>query len=260
MSNPILLADDLAANTYAWSAGVNSSYPVSNLQTYYPDQVSKSNATTDAQTFTIDLGSAKAVDAVVIQGTNFTSLGATSVKLQFDFDDDPGFATPVDAVTFTADMEYSAFTLSGGSTKRYFRILFTKGSALSAAPQIGNIFIGTKLQFETTQNWGHYTNHPDYSQGTYQSRAKDGRARTAEVFGAIRRHKINFDQGNVQSDTLITAFLTFLDVARGKFFYYIDNNGDVYYVKWARNFNPWESFRYNQNKIPNLEMESVMAG
>lgn len=263
MSNPILLGADLSIPTYSWSAGENTSYPLSNLKTYFPDQVSKSNATTDGQSFVIDFGSAKACDAIILEGFNANVMSTASVNMALQADDNSGFTSPeniINAGAWNIDQDivaqYQAFT---SRTYRYWRITFNKGSALPAAPQIGNIFLGTKLQFETTQEWGYYTNVPDYTDGSSESRALDGRSRVSEIFAGIAKHKISFSQSNLQSNTFLASYLTFLRTAKKKPFYYIDNNGSIYLVKWQKGFNPPEQFRYNQNKFVDLLMENILA-
>ena len=62
MANPYFLGCDLSVPTYTWSAGVNASFPVSNLATYFEADLSKSGATTAAQFITIDFGSAESAN------------------------------------------------------------------------------------------------------------------------------------------------------------------------------------------------------
>jgi len=253
MSNPKLLAIDFSLPTFGWSAGENTSYPLSRLKNGYSDIKSRSNGTGAGQTLTAGYGTTFAPNMCIIDGQNFASLGVTSVKLQYD---DGAWQ---DSVTF--DIVSNAVQqkdVTGNSAN--WRVLFSKGSALTLAPEIGNFYLGTKVEFEFTQNWGYYTNVPDYTDNTVNSRALDGRGRSSTTAGPVRKHKISFDQGNAQSDSLITSFLTFLDTAQMNPFYYVDHNGAIYLVKWSRGFNPYEAFRYDQNRIPDLLMESVLAG
>ena len=260
MANPKLLACDLSVPTYTWSEGPNTSYPVSNLKNGYPDIYSQSLNTDQNQWFVIDRGSALPADTLIVDGHNWSGIADTSINLQYNTPDDGTWGTPTNINADITPASDNVFAVSFNSvSKRYIRVVFGSTVALTAAPKIGNIYLGTALTFETTQTYGYFTNMPDFSEVTVNSRALDGRARSAMVAGPIRKHKINFDQGNVQTDTLKTAYLTFIETAKMNPFYYIDNNSAIYCVKWARGFNPYEAFRYNQNKIPDLQMESVLA-
>lgn len=249
MATPKFLGVDLSLVTYAWSAGVNSSYPLANAKNYYPDSKTRSNGTGAGQTFTMTFGSSISPNLVIIHGQNWASMGATSVKLQYD---DGAWQ---DAATFDiVDNNVQAKVVTGSSAN--WRILFSKGSALSVAPEIGNIFLGTSLDFEKPQEFNSYTNQPSHQ--TNKSRAIDGRLRTAQSYGAIRRSTASF---KLHSDAFIALYKTFLATVRndGAPFYYIDKDSNIYLVNMEQGFNPYESFRYNLNNIQQIPLESTMA-
>jgi len=259
MSNPKFLGVDLTVPTYTWSAGVDTSYPVSNLKTYYPDQLSISNATTADQYFLIDFGAAVSCNCLVISGHNFNLVADTNIKLQVNTSDDTNFVPDAeDVATLWASGGASltgtdAFTFAAVS-KRYWRILFT--STIAVKPQIGNIFLGTSLDFTKPQQFNFYTNHP--SNNTAKVRALDGRLRTAQTFGAIRKHKASF---KLLTDAFVALYKTFLSTVGndGLPFYYIDKDSAIYLVNLEKGFNPYDAFRYNLNDITDLAMESTMA-
>lgn len=260
MASPKFFGVDLSSPTYTWSAGFNASYPVSNLKTYFPDQKSRSNAVTAGQNFKIDFGVAVACNTLIIQGHNFAAVIADTVSLEAD--DNAGFASPeliIAAITVASATEIVLQTFASKSY-RYWRLVYDCAGPLAAAPEIGNIFLGTTLDFETTQQWGFYTNVPQ-SPKVSRLRSLDNRLRTALVGNDIRRHKISFDQNNSQTDALITSYLAFLATTHNGAvpFYYIDNNSAVYLVNFEKDYNPYDAFRYNKNKIPDLSMESTIA-
>ena len=131
------------------SEALATGYPLTNLQDQYKNTYAKSNTTVQNQTINIDLGTSVAIDYAGFLTHNFTSVGATTIPLQYDLDDDVGFGTPIDAdadvTTADGTFSYTSFTTVGSTTKRYLKLKFAKGSALSAAPYIGQIFLGTKF-------------------------------------------------------------------------------------------------------------------
>jgi hypothetical protein len=265
MSNPKFLGVDLTKPTYAWktTAGVTNddpAYPVDNLKTYFPDNLSKTTGTASGLYLMIDMASAVACNMLVIHGHNIAAALADTISLEAD--DNSGFATPeviIAAITIASADEIVLETFAT-KTYRYWRVVFDVAGVLLTPPSIGNIFLGTSLDFESTQQWGFNTNVPA-SPKTTRIRSLDNRLRTASVGNDIRKHSISFDERNSQSDTLITAYLLFLAATHNGSvpFYYIDNTGAVYLVNFEKDYNPYKAFRYNMNTIPDLLMESTMA-
>lgn len=254
---PKFLGVDLAIPTYTWSAGANPSYPISNLKTYYPDVRSRNNTTTDGQYLLIDFGSPVSLNTLIIHGHNFDSFGLiTRVIIQTNVNDDTSFSDPeVIDVPIIQDPLVSIFATK---TKRYWRFLFSKGSELDAAPEIGNIFLGKSLDFETTQEPGFHTNIPKSK--TYVIDAQDGRRKGIKLFRK-RKHLISFKQSNLQSDNFKTDYLNFLRLVDNNSlpFYYIDNKLNIYLANLERDEHPYEEFKYNQNKLGDLHLKSTMG-
>lgn len=253
MANPKFLGVDLAVPTYSWSEGVNASYPLANLKTYYPDQKSRSNGTTDNQTFDIDFGAAVSLNQLVVQGCNFDSLGAgATVTLQYL--SGTWQAIPISLSTPANDS--TARTLSFGATSaQLWRLIFARGSALAAAPEIGNIFLGTSFDFEHTQEYGYLSDMPESIAD--QKRSLDGRIDTTELYG-ISRHEIEF---KLVTDALIVLWRAFLRTVKNNArpFYYIDNNSALWLVNFEKSFNPARAFRYNLNDIVRFTLVSTMG-
>lgn len=252
MANPYFLGCDLSVPTYTWSATVNSSYPVSNLATYIVTDVSRSNATTQDQYFTIDLGSALACDTAIVDGTNFASVGADEgLKLQYNTDDDTNWADAVTVGTFTATSAVQKLTFST-QTKRYWRILFDSSGALSAAPQIGNIFIGTRTAFDSTYEWDFARGNKEYE--TQESTSLNGLIRMSQSFAGRKRWDLQF---RLQSNTFKSSFDTFIDTVRGKLrpFYFVDVDSAIYYVHLDSDYNDVRGYRYDMNNL-RIELKS----
>lgn len=261
MSNPILLATDLSGVTFNWQYGATTSPAIQELKDYYPDTTSLSpGGTFDPTYLLIDLGTPRLVNTLVIDEFTKPS-NIYQMNIYYNTNDDTNWADEViwDGVNlpYNQNKIYQSFT---SITKRYFRIRFVDAGTLGSAPKLGNVFLGKRLEFETTQQWGYMHNVPDWSEGTSQSRAADGRARSAEVFGPIRKFQIAFGTNARQSDGLIAQYLNFLSVARMRPFYYVDHAGNINCVRWSKTFNPYKAVHVDQNTIDTLEMESVLAG
>lgn len=259
MANPKLLGVDLSVFAFTWSEGANASYPVTNLLNGYSDIYSQAANTDADQYVVIDRGSALPADTLIVDGHNWHDIADIALRLQYNTPDDGTWGTPTSINANINPADNNAFAVEFGSvSKRYVRVLFNSAAPLTAAPKAGNIFLGTRVEFETTQMPGYYTNVP--ANIVTRSRATDGRLRVAENYAPIRRHKISFTEGNMQSDALITSYIAFLDAIGGKPFYYVDHKGAIYLVVFGKDFNPYNAEMFNQNKIPDLEMESVMPG
>jgi hypothetical protein len=251
MAVPKFLGMDLSTmSNITWSAGVNSSYPVSNLQTYFAADITKSNATTDAQTLTFQLSATLTANAVVISGQNFASLGASSVKLQF-FD-----STWQDAVTFTISDNNTQWKTFSSQTSDQWRILFTKGSALSTPPQIGNFFLGTSLDFDYSYDWDFAKANKQYSTSVVTS--LDGRIRASQAYQGRKMYDLKF---RLLSDSNRTSWLTFVNTVRGPLypFYFIDVDGTtIDYIHFVDELQNMTGYRYNQNNV-NIKLQSQLT-
>ncbi len=260
MANPIILGVDLSVPTFNWktSAGVdnnNSSFPTSNLKNGYPDIVSKSNSTDAGQYLLIDFGSAVSCNALALDGINFSGIADINVKLQTNINDDTTWTDASDITEITQNNNAQLITFFV-QTKRYWRILFSSTAPLTAAPQIGNIFLGTRTEFDSTQQWDYVPQMP--SHGVVQSEALDGRLRGAITAGGRYNWEMEF---KLQSDTILSNWRTLLNIVKnnGIPFYFKDEDGNVWCVLFDANYNPGRAFRYNLNDIVRFKMKTVLA-
>ncbi len=227
---------------------MNTSFPVTNLQTYIVSDVSKSNSTGSDQYFQIDLGSAIACDTIVIDGHNFATVDPdTNIKLQYNTNDDTTWTDAEDAVVIMSTLAYTNNTVSktfSTQTKRYWRILFSSTAAVPI--QIGNIFLGTRLAFDSTYEWDFARGNKEYE--TQESTSLNGLVRMSQVFAGRKRWDLQF---RLQSNTFKSSFDTFIDTVRGKLrpFYFVDVDSAIYYVHLDTDYNDVRGYRYNMNNL-----------
>lgn len=246
MANPYFLGCDLSVPTYTWSVGVNASYPVSNLKTYFIADRSRSNATTAGQYLTIDFGSAVACDSFIVYGSNFASVVAdVGIYLQYNSNDDTNWADAVTVATLSA-FSFTQIHTFNSVTKRYWRILFSSSAPLAAAPEIANIFLGTRTQFESTYEWDFSAANPDHV--TAETVSLNGDIRMSQSYAGRRKWSLQF---RLQSNTFLGSWNTFIGVVRGKLlpFYFVDVDSNVYYVHLDSDYVDVRRNRYNQNNL-----------
>ena len=125
MANPMFCVGVLAEATYT-ATSTNSSFPLSNLSTYVPTDLWKSNANTSPQYLMIDYGSAVSRNYALFHQHNLNSM--TTVSLQAA--DSADYLTNL--VTVVADIKTATdpvlFTF-GAVTKRYWRINYANTGA-----------------------------------------------------------------------------------------------------------------------------------
>ena len=255
MASPYFLGCDLSLATYTWSAGAHASYPVTNLATYFASDVSKSNATTADQYITIDFGSATACNTIALGNTNFSTVAPdTKIALQYNTNDDTTWADAVEAVEIAISNSDQVLTFSS-QTKRYWRIIFTSTVPLAVAPQIGNLFLGTRLQFESTYEWDFARNNLAFE--TVETTSISGALRMSQTFTGRKRFDLVF---RLQSDTFKSSFDTFNGTVRGKLrpFYFVDTNSSIYYVHLDTDTPTPKGYRYNQNNF-NISLKTQLT-
>lgn len=256
VTEPFFVGIDLSTPAFTWSAGENTAKPLANLKTFYPDKVSGSNGTADSQTLLIDQGSAVPCNTIIIHNHNFDLLNLPSVKvtLQTNTNDDTNFADAINVAAVPISEDPLVYTFTE-TTKRYWRILFTKGSALSAAPETGNIYLGKSLDFEFTQQWGYFLDMPESVNNV--GRTQEGRIHSAEHY-TIARHELEF---KLHSDAFVTAWRSFLRTVKenGRPFYFIDNKMNIWFVNFEKSFIPAKNMNCNLNDIVRFGLVSTMG-
>lgn len=264
MATPKLLGVDLTSQTFAWktSAGAdndNSTYPTSNLKDGYPDTLSKSNSAGSDQYLLIDNGVAVSCNAIAIDGQNFVEVDPdTAILLQYNTNDDTNWADAVTALNIQVSGGYSneaLFSTFNAVSKRYWRILFA--STCAVAPQFGNVFLGTALEFEDPAENPSIQAMPSH-ETVVEMVSLDGRSRSAATAGGRLNWEMEF---KLQSDTFAAAWIAFLLTVSNNLmpFYFTDFNGDVWCVKFGNNYNPMQKRRYNQNDVVRFPMKTVLA-
>jgi hypothetical protein len=136
MNDSVVVFERIDLATLLASAGSDAGYPLTNLQDGRYATQWKSGATTQNQTLKITHAASLSPDYILIVNHNLNSLGLTGLEIQDDA------AGVVKDITSFPSVIYEALTVHATT----FNLLkFKKGSALSAAPLIGMIFIGTKV-------------------------------------------------------------------------------------------------------------------
>lgn len=152
----------------------NVDLPVANIAHPHRGKVYRSGVTVAAETILIDLGSAMAVQSVVLLDHTLTS-GDSAIKLQGGAT--VGATTVNETLTFNADT--IAKFLSVAQTYRYWQIIFTK-SAADEYRDFGRVFLGP---------YDEYTLGPAQPGGlsiTPVDLSVTGRALGGQTYSAIR--------------------------------------------------------------------------
>jgi hypothetical protein len=260
MANPIFVYQDLTGVLITASSGEATGYPRSNLLTYFAADTWVSGDTADAQTLNMTLTSAIAgIDSLCLEYTNFISCGCSSITLEAA--DNSGFTVGkvsgiVDVKSASAGQYYFTFT---PQTKQYWRLLFTKGSTLLAAPSCGNMFLGNRLDFGTPYNYEFENTNLSFN--TVEKVALDGSLRMAQSYGGRQTFLLKFTEGNALTDAVKTEFQTFFGTVDGKLrpFYFIDTDSSIHYVHLDLDKDPTLVKRYNLNEVRQIPLKSQLT-
>ena len=228
MSNPIFVFEGVRTATLTASAGSATGYPTTNLQDDRYATLWKSGSTAQNQDFKAQFAAAKNIDCALIANHNLASLGLTSL----DIETSPDGSTWTLAVSLTSfpDPLYSAFTVV---SKAYARLKFVKSSALSAAPQIGLLYLGAKAAISL------YNNAPE--------RGLQGDAVVAESMSGLRyASSMRADRESWKIDFGRLSTLQAYDFARlvravngiQYPFWFCDMDGNWHFVRFKKNYLP----------------------
>lgn len=264
MANPIFAYQDLSLYTLS-ATSTDSLYPLTNIQTYYADQVWKSavlSTSTNPQYFIIDFGVATTVDTLVLDGYAFANADSGFPTLQGATDS--GFTAGV--VTFlggqidpTVGIKPAAYFTFTSTSRRYWRLNIPNAGFASNPNQItiGNIFLCSRLDFGYPYNFPYKNTARKYQ--TIESVALDGRVRMAQTYGG--RKFWEFDL-TLLPDTTKATFVTLFSTTRGKLrpFYFIDTDGTtVNYVYLDMDYDPSETQRFNVNNLKKIVLKSQLT-
>lgn len=249
MPNLILLGSDLS--TYTLSAtSTDSSYPLTNLQTYFASDTWKSASVAANQTLVIDFGVSTACDFIVLE--NYASGNADSVVLEADTVSNFASATTVISAgtidpSLTPSPNPAYFTFSSVS-RRYWRLKYNlSAGSLAAVPYVGNWFLGAKMDFGYSYDYPYKSKDKKYE--TVEKVALDGRIRTAQPYAGRQMFEVKL---SLLNDATKTNFQTFVSKVRGKLrpFYISDVDNAVYYVHFDGDYMAMDTIRYQLNNVP----------
>jgi hypothetical protein len=259
MSAPKILYTRLTDYTFSASS-TNSNFPLANLLTYFAADVWKPSTLNATQYLNIDFGAARACNCIILDGQN---LGGVSnlVGVSLQGADDAGFSVNLVTPTLSASLATSTTPILAtfnAVSKRYWRLSFgNTGGSFSPAPQIGNIFLGTTLDFPYGQEFPFRKNQGQFQ--TSRVRTLSGALRGAQAFAGSGQFEFQF---KIVSDAFAALFETFVNTVRGGLFpfYYLDANGtSLYYLLLADDYNPLEQIHADQNDIQSLRMVTQLA-
>lgn len=148
MANMRFLYDNLIddSTVVITEGSENADLPSSNLTHPHRTKVYRTGTSSANEWVKFDLGSAKAVQCVVILDHDLTA-GDSVIKLQGNASDSWGSPSVNETITYNADV--MAKFLGSPQTYQWWRVIFTK-SAAGETRDIGRLFIGP--YYECTKN------------------------------------------------------------------------------------------------------------
>ena len=253
MANIKFMWQALEDTTITASSSSASGYPTANLQDRDPAKKWISGNMDEDQTLTFQFASALTVNSVIIENHNILSTNGNPVNLRYSSNG----STYTTLSTFTLNNTIQHLEVTSTSAI-YWQIQWIKagtGTDLSAAPQIGNIFLGTRV--EMTQP---YDTGIEKSSGfsTSQTRAIDGTRYTSQLYNGLKKYKIKFTNIN---ETDKTSINTLFEGIRGSYFpfYFVDADSTIVLVYSVNDENPIQTKAYQiyDSAEVNLEAYSV---
>lgn len=141
-----VLYDNLAIRsaTVVTAGSENADLPASNLKHPHRTKVYRTGASVAAEWLKFDLGSAMAVQAVVLLDHTLTA-SDTLIKLQGNATDSWGSPSVDETLTYNAGTMKKY--LSAAQTYRWWRVIFTKSAAVETR-DIGGIFLGPYDEYD----------------------------------------------------------------------------------------------------------------
>lgn len=258
MANAIFAYQDLSLYTLS-ATSTDSSFPLTNIQTYFADQVWKSASTAANQTLVIDFGAVKTCDFLVLDG--FASGNADSVVLEADTVSNFASAVTVIAAGIidpSLTPTSPAYFSFSSTSKRYWRLRYVlSAGSLAAVPYVGNLYLGAKMDFGYAYSFPYKNTNRSYE--TVEKKALDGRIRTSQPYAG--RKTWEFDITTLPDATKV-LFQTFFQTVRGKMrpFYFVDFDGvTVTLVHLDTDVDPSQTIRYNINDIKKIVLKSQLV-
>ena len=257
MANPKFLASEMSLITYTMSATEDANYPLSNLKTDETDDLWKSSAATANQwlraVMYVSFGSDSAKDFIVVHNHNFQAIydAGGQVKIQSshytDFSTEviTHFDSATDAISDAMVLEITS------TTWVYFRILYV--SCGGVIPSVGNFWIGKNFD----PGFAHAIPFKGMDR-LYESdeiTALDGRIRNSTPYGFRYIKEIQF---TLMNNTFRDNWRIFYQIIDGKRrpFYFIDTDGNYYYVQMSSDDLPVETIKANLHDSPSIVLRS----
>jgi hypothetical protein len=138
MNNSMIVFERIDIATLTASAGSDADYPLTNLQDGRYATQWKADAETQDQTLEIEHAIARVTNSILIANHNLNSLGLTSLEIK------GWHGGVIKTITSFPEMIYEEWDDDDATDTNL--LTFKKASALSAAPMIGMIFIGRKVE------------------------------------------------------------------------------------------------------------------
>ena len=145
MKPNVMMCDGLEAATLTASGGSATGYPLTHLQDRRYATQWKSGATTANQTLEVQVPNPGLVDSLLIANHNLTATGISSLRLDWYDGDNWNVSN-----TLTDFPDPLFVTEVHGGDKH--RLVFVKTSALSAAPQLGMLMLGKRVELPLHSN------------------------------------------------------------------------------------------------------------
>jgi hypothetical protein len=256
MANPVAYGVKLEDYTLG-ATSTNASYPLANLQTYFAADKWQAN-NTSATNLVIDFGAARSCDYIIIENHNLNTANISGGEnvVALEAADDSGFTT--NKVTVLDDVRSSSSPVKwtfNAVSKRYWRLA---APAATAAIYVGNLYLGTAFSFGSPPEYPFRLGDPQYA--TSEAVALNGAIRMSQPFLARYYYDFKF---RLQSDTVKTNLITFLQTVRGKLrpFYFLNpiDGTTLWYVHLDSDFNPADVINYGLNDILTFRLKTQLV-
>jgi hypothetical protein len=203
------------------------------------------------------MGSALTADSIIIDNHNLTSVSCSYAPVLLGADDAAFTTNVVEAAVLTTVDDETCYKTFDSISKRYWRVKYSSSAALDEAPRIGNIFIGSAMEFTTPYDYGYKIENPEYA--TNEKTTLSGIKRSSQYYKGRLVYEINF---RLQSEAFRTQFQNFVKAVRGRMypFYFIDTDGTtVRYMNLTSDYVP-VSVPYNgYGDIESLVMKTNLS-
>jgi hypothetical protein len=250
MGNPYLLFTDITSVTFTGSLPASSSNPYTNLNDYNRNAQVKIPVSADFN-LGIYITFDTAIDADTLIMDNIAMKDTVTLLAS---DDGITYSTNLGNCGVATDDTSLSFTFDS-SNYQYWMVTISGENFTQQHVDIGNIFLGTRVQYENPGNKDSTNGDTEYV--TNEVVTLSGNIRASQTYKGRKNYTYVFPY---QTNTLADTFRTFCKSVRGKLypFYFVDDIGGINYTKFVNDINPVVRSGYNQNEI-NLTVKSFDA-